>query len=110
MDQEDHLVLEVASHLGENTVRTIAMDTTDGLTRGQAVKDTGAPIMMPVGKNVLGFGADPSQAAEEVQESEGTQILRSTVAEDLLRFGLIPEFIGRLPVMTTLEPKPSNST
>ncbi len=53
-DAEDNLVLEVAQHLGENTVRTIAMDTTDGLSRGQAVKDTGSPIMMPVGKNVLG--------------------------------------------------------
>ena len=53
-DQEDNLVVEVAQHLGENTVRCIAMDTTDGLTRGQAVKDTGAPISMPVGNGVLG--------------------------------------------------------
>ena len=43
------LVLEVAQHLGENTVRTIAMDTTEGLTRGQAVVDTGGPITVPVG-------------------------------------------------------------
>ena len=49
-----NLVLEVAQHLGQNTVRCIAMDTTDGLTRGQAVKDTGAPISMPVGNGVLG--------------------------------------------------------
>ena len=40
----NRLVLEVAQHLGENTVRTIAMDSTDGLTRGQEVTDTGAPI------------------------------------------------------------------
>ncbi|MGB0641214.1 MAG: F0F1 ATP synthase subunit beta [Myxococcota bacterium] len=51
---EDNLVLEVAQHLGENTVRCISMDTTDGLTRGQTVKNTGQPIAMPVGKEVLG--------------------------------------------------------
>ncbi|MFM8499290.1 MAG: F0F1 ATP synthase subunit beta [Chakrabartia sp.] len=48
------LVLEVAQHLGENTVRTIAMDSTDGLTRGQAVVDTGAQISVPVGPRTLG--------------------------------------------------------
>src|SRR3954467_3976337 len=44
------LVLEVAQHLGENTVRTIAMDTTDGLVRGAEVADTGGPIMMRAGR------------------------------------------------------------
>ncbi|HEX5453631.1 MAG TPA: F0F1 ATP synthase subunit beta [Stellaceae bacterium] len=48
------LVLEVAQHLGENTVRTIAMDTTDGLVRGAEVVDTGGPITMPVGPETLG--------------------------------------------------------
>ena len=48
------LVLEVAQHLGENTVRTIAMDSTEGLTRGQTVTDTGAQIQMPVGPATLG--------------------------------------------------------
>jgi F-type H+-transporting ATPase subunit beta len=48
------LVLEVAQHLGENTVRTIAMDTTDGLVRGQQAADTGAPITVPVGPETLG--------------------------------------------------------
>jgi F-type H+-transporting ATPase subunit beta len=48
------LVLEVAQHLGENTVRTIAMDTTDGLVRGAEVVDTGEPIMVPVGPETLG--------------------------------------------------------
>ncbi|MGE5548265.1 MAG: F0F1 ATP synthase subunit beta, partial [Solirubrobacterales bacterium] len=48
------LVLEVAQHLGENTVRTIAMDSSEGLVRGQEVTDTGAPIMMPVGPETLG--------------------------------------------------------
>ena len=48
------LVLEVAQHLGENTVRTIAMDATEGLVRGAAVEDTGAPISVPVGPETLG--------------------------------------------------------
>ena len=53
-DVADNLVLEVSQHLGENMVRTIAMDTTDGLTRGMEVRSTGAPIMVPVGREVLG--------------------------------------------------------
>ena len=52
--EEDNLVLEVAQHLGDNVVRTIGMDLTDGLVRGMPVKDSGKPIMMPVGKPVLG--------------------------------------------------------
>ena len=48
------LVLEVAQHLGENTVRCIAMDATEGLVRGQEVSDTNAPIMVPVGDATLG--------------------------------------------------------
>jgi len=48
------LVLEVAQHLGENTVRTISMDSTEGLVRGQPVADTGAPILVPVGAATLG--------------------------------------------------------
>ena len=50
----NRLVFEVAQHLGESTVRAIAMDTTEGLVRGQEVKDTGAPIMVPVGAGTLG--------------------------------------------------------
>ena len=50
----NRLVLEVSQHLGERTVRTIAMDATEGLVRGQAVSDTGSPIEMPVGPEVLG--------------------------------------------------------
>ncbi len=53
-DHEENLVLEVAQHLGENTVRTIAMDSTDGLVRGQAARNTGGPITVPVGAAVLG--------------------------------------------------------
>ncbi|MBV9529284.1 MAG: F0F1 ATP synthase subunit beta, partial [Sphingomonas sp.] len=50
----NRLVLEVAQHLGENTVRTIAMDSSDGLVRGQEAVDTGAPISVPVGPATLG--------------------------------------------------------
>ena len=50
----DNLVLEVAQHLGDNVVRTIAMDSTEGLVRGQSVKDTGNMITTPVGREVLG--------------------------------------------------------
>ena len=52
--EDRRLVLEVAQHLGENTVRTIAMDATDGLVRGQAVTDTGDQIRVPVGPMTLG--------------------------------------------------------
>ena len=48
------LILEVAQHLGENTVRTVAMDASEGLVRGTVVTDTGGPIMVPVGKETLG--------------------------------------------------------
>ena len=53
-DAPDNLTVEVASHLGESTVRCIAMDSSDGLARGMKVTDTGGPIQMPVGKEVLG--------------------------------------------------------
>jgi F-type H+-transporting ATPase subunit beta len=53
-DEPDNLVVEVAQHLGEKTVRTIAMDSTEGLVRGQEVTDTGMGIRMPVGEVTLG--------------------------------------------------------
>ena len=53
-NQGNRLVLEVAQHLGEQTVRTIAMDSTEGLVRGQEVSDTGRPIAVPVGEATLG--------------------------------------------------------
>ena len=53
-DEEDNLVIEVAQHLGDNLVRCIAMEITDGLVRGMPVKDTGAPITVPVGEAGLG--------------------------------------------------------
>ncbi|MDP7538941.1 MAG: F0F1 ATP synthase subunit beta [Alphaproteobacteria bacterium] len=53
-NQGNRLVLEVAQHLGENTVRTVAMDSTEGLVRGAEVRDTGQPIQVPVGRETLG--------------------------------------------------------
>ena len=53
-DVPDNLVIEVAQHLGDNVVRCVAMDQTDGLVRGMDVRDSGAPIMIPVGPNALG--------------------------------------------------------
>src|SRR5438067_7371198 len=53
-DKPDNLTVEVAQHLGENTTRCIAMDSTEGLVRGQPASNTGGPISMPVGKEVLG--------------------------------------------------------
>jgi F-type H+/Na+-transporting ATPase subunit beta len=53
-NQGNRLVLEVAQHLGESTVRTVAMDTSEGLVRGQEVIDTGQPIAVPVGDGTLG--------------------------------------------------------
>src|SRR5580658_9616646 len=51
---DDELICEVQQHLGEDRVRAVAMDTTDGLTRGMRVEDMGAPISVPVGPNSLG--------------------------------------------------------
>ncbi len=53
-DDEDNLIIEVAQHLGDNTVRCVAMDITDGLVRGMKAKDMGAPITVPVGQECLG--------------------------------------------------------
>ncbi|PIU58064.1 MAG: F0F1 ATP synthase subunit beta, partial [Deltaproteobacteria bacterium CG07_land_8_20_14_0_80_38_7] len=53
-DKEWNLVLEVMQHIGENIVRCVAMDSTEGIVRGSAVQNTGKPIQMPVGREVLG--------------------------------------------------------
>ena len=74
------LVLEVAQHLGENTVRAIAMDTTEGLTRGQPVVDTGKSIMAPVGPGTLGrimnVVGQPIDEAGPIQTTEYLPIHR----------------------------------
>src|ERR1700677_4375670 len=75
-NQGNRLVLEVAQQLGENTVRTVAMDSSEGLVRGQEVTDTGAPISVPVGAGLLGriinVIGDPVDEAGPVK-SEGTR-------------------------------------
>ncbi len=80
-DEADNLTVEVALHLGERTVRTIAMDTTDGLVRGMEVRNTGKPIMMPVGKGVLGrilnVTGDPVDERGPVETSEFRPIHRA---------------------------------
>lgn len=53
-DTNEKIVVEVMQHLGDDTVRCVAMSSTDGLTRGMAAEDTGAPISIPVGEGVLG--------------------------------------------------------
>src|SRR5437588_4137750 len=73
-NQGNRLVLEVAQHLGESTVRTIAMDTSEGLVRGQEVRDTGQPIAVPVGDGTLGriinVVGDPVDEAGAVPHTE----------------------------------------
>ena len=74
------LTFEVAQHLGENVVRAIAMDTTDGITRGLEVIDTGHPIMVPVGREVLGrimnVTGDPIDEQGEIKSSIRNSIYR----------------------------------
>jgi F-type H+-transporting ATPase subunit beta len=80
-NREDNLTVEVAQHLGEKMVRCVAMDTTDGLTRGQAVKNTNAPISIPVGPEVLGrimnVVGDPVDEAGPVPAKQRSPIHRS---------------------------------
>ena len=84
-DEDDNLVCEVAQHLGENVVRTIAMDTTDGLVRGTEVKNSGEQIMMPVGKEVLGRILNvvglPVDKIVVVKRKDG-KVVRGTLAEE----------------------------
>lgn len=78
--EKDNLVLEVAQHLGEGVVRTIAMDSTDGLARGQSVRDTGDQITTPVGPEVLGrilnVVGDPVDEAGPIKSSKRYPIHR----------------------------------
>ncbi len=95
-NQGVRLVLEVAQHLGENTVRTIAMDSTEGLVRGQDVVDTGAPIAVPVGDGTLGrimnvigepvdeAGDIPHTDKRGIHQEAPTFIEQSTEAEILV--------------------------
>ena len=92
----NRLVLEVAQHLGKSTVRTIAMDTTEGLVRGQEVTDTGNPIMVPVGAGTLGriinvigepideAGPVPAEGMRAIHQEAPTYTDQSTEAEILV--------------------------
>src|SRR3972149_157674 len=85
-DKEGNLVLEVAQHLGENTVRCIAMDSTDGLVRGMLAVDTGQQITMPVGREALGrimnVIGDPVDEMGPINTKERWAIHRSAPAFD----------------------------
>src|SRR5713101_6777181 len=79
-NQGNRLVLEVAQHLGESTVRTVAMDTSEGLVRGQEVVDTGGPIAVPVGD----AGPVPYQATRAIHQNAPAYTEQSTEAEILV--------------------------
>jgi F-type H+-transporting ATPase subunit beta len=83
-DLEWNLIVEVSQHQGESTVRCIAMDATEGLVRGMEVRDTGAPIMVPVGPTTLGrilnVVGDPVDEAGPVEASQRYPIHRSAPA------------------------------
>ncbi|WP_300421151.1 F0F1 ATP synthase subunit beta [uncultured Hyphomonas sp.] len=84
----NRLMLEVAQHLGQNTVRTIAMDSSEGLVRGQAVADTGAPIMVPVGPATLGRIMNVIGEPIDERGAVDTDMRRSIHAE-------APEFVDQ---------------
>jgi len=87
-DRKDNLVLEVAQHLGDNVVRTIAMDSTEGLVRGSAVTNTGDTISTPVGKGVLGrimnVTGDPIDEKGPIESKERWSIHREAPKFDEL--------------------------
>lgn len=97
-DSEWNLVLEVAQHLGENTVRCIAMDATDGLVRGQATLDTGDQIVMPVGPETLGrilnVVGEPVDEAGPVGAKKSWGIHRAAPAFKDLSTAIEPFYTG----------------
>merc|ERR1712131_515651 len=90
-NREPKLILEVAQHLGENTVRTIAMDGTEGLIRGQVVNDTGSPIMIPVGPETLGriinVVGDPIDKRQAIH-AEAPEFSEMSVEQEILVTGI----------------------
>ena len=103
------LVLEVQSHIGENAVRTISMDSTDGVSRGTEVVSTGNPIQMPIGKNVYGrlfnVVGDPIDGLEVLPKtkSDGMSIHREAPAFDQLSTSTEVLFTG-IKVIDLIEP------
>ncbi|MBA8666518.1 F0F1 ATP synthase subunit beta [Holosporaceae bacterium 'Namur'] len=98
-NQGKELILEVAQHIGENTVRTIAMDSTDGLSRGQEVIDTESPITIPVGREVLGrimnVIGEPIDNRGEIKSTQSASIyapapelIEQSTANEILTTGI----------------------
>src|ERR1700687_2069615 len=95
-NQGNRLILEVAQHLGESTVRTIAMDISEGLVRGQEVSDTGQPITVPVGAGTLGriinvigapvdeAGPVPNEGRRAIHQPTPSYVEQSTEAQILV--------------------------
>ena len=108
-DDGSVLVLEVQSHIGENAVRTISMDSTDGVSRGTEVVSTGNPIQMPIGKNVYGrlfnVVGDPIDGLEVLPKtkSDGMSIHREAPAFDQLSTSTEVLFTG-IKVIDLIEP------
>ena len=106
-NQEENLVLEVAQHLGDNIVRAIAMDSTEGLSRGQAVRDTGLAIQVPVGREVLGrivnVIGEPVDEAGPVNAKKSYGIHRPSPSFDVQSTKKEPFFTG-IKVIDLLAP------
>ena len=96
--EEGNLVLEVALHLGDDTVRCVAMDSTEGLCRGQDVSDTGSPIMAPVGTECLGriinVVGEPVDEAGPLGHKKSYPIHRPAPKFENLSTGLEPFYTG----------------
>jgi F-type H+-transporting ATPase subunit beta len=109
IDREDgtKIVLEVQQHLGENTVRTISMEGTEGLVRGMDVNDTGAPIMMPIGEQIKGrllnVVGDSIDGIGELDRTEGRSIHNEAPTFENLSTSAEPLFTG-IKVIDLLEP------
>src|ERR671921_2517149 len=106
-DNGDTLVLEVQNHLGEDSVRTIAMDGTEGLVRGVDVVDTGAPIAMPTGEGIKGrlfnVTGDPIDGLSPVPKVNGRPIHSKPPAFEFLSTATEVLFTG-IKVIDLIEP------
>ncbi|MBN1925038.1 MAG: F0F1 ATP synthase subunit beta [Prolixibacteraceae bacterium] len=104
---EQPLILECQQHIGEKTIRTIAMDSTDGLRRGVDVISTGSPIIMPNGENVLGrllnVTGDPVDGLEPISKENGVQIHREPPTYEELTTETEVLFTG-IKVIDLIEP------
>ncbi|MFN7950330.1 MAG: F0F1 ATP synthase subunit beta [bacterium] len=106
-DRAGNLIVEVAQHLGERTVRCIAMDTTEGLVRGMPVEDTGYPIRMPVGSSTLGriinVVGEPVDEAGPV-EAEGYSPIHRMPPSFLEQSTSVEMFVTGIKVVDMLAP------